>query len=615
MMHTRLHLTRKRRSGFIPALVAGFCSVVIPACAQEVASDQAGSRGMTSDLRNPSATSSTPAPARRSAALVPTDREAGAVGEMGSARGSGVREQAPRPDADPIAARGRTLFEKHCVICHGDTGDGAGKFAYLMNPRPRDFRSGKFKLSTTQNRVPSDADLLRTISRGMPGSAMPPWGHLPLADLRALVKYVRQINVDATRTELEKAIEDGTLTQDELPAELARRTQPGPPLVVPPEPAFDDLRWFRGRGIYLAACASCHGADGNPIPEAIKFDEEGYPVPPRSFVRGIFKGGSEGHQLYARIVKGMRGTPMPASEGNYTADEFWDLIHYVQSLARPGSQERAQLRQATFVAPNIHGPLPDGPKDPAWHQARPLYVALTPLWWCENRIEGLIVQALHNDGELAIRLSWIDPTADERAVRQTEFRDAVAIQFSLSSDPPFYMGDRGEHGGVNIWMWKADRQKDLAAGYQDVDGVFPDRAVDDVASSAVRPAGGSAVARPTGDMPDQTALFITARGAGNLVATRALKTPVECLVARGPGTLSGKALATQLVKGQAVYERGVWSVQMQRRMNFVDSNGHDGERLFKPGDYLPVSFAIWNGSAGDRDGKKNISIWQKLVIE
>jgi hypothetical protein len=37
--------------------------------------------------------------------------------------------------------------------------------------------------------------------------------------------------------------------------------------------------------------------------------------------------------------------------------------------------------------------------------------------------------------------------------------------------------------------------------------------------------------------------------------------------------------------------------------------------MFKPGDYLPVSFAIWNGSAGDRDGKKNISIWQKLVIE
>ena len=45
-----------------------------------------------------------------------------------------------------------------------------------------------------------------------------------------------------------------------------------------------------------------------------------------------------------------------------------------------------------------------------------------------------------------------------------------------------------------------------------------------------------------------------------------------------------------------------------------DENG-SGERLFRSGDYIPVSFAIWNGDARDRDGKKNISIWQRLVIE
>jgi len=39
----------------------------------------------------------------------------------------------------PELARGRALFAKQCAICHGDQGDGAGKFAYLMNPRPRNF--------------------------------------------------------------------------------------------------------------------------------------------------------------------------------------------------------------------------------------------------------------------------------------------------------------------------------------------------------------------------------------------------------------------------------------------------------------------------------------------
>jgi DMSO reductase family type II enzyme heme b subunit len=507
------------------------------------------------------------------------------------------------------------LYAKYCAICHGEEGEGTGKFAYLMNPRPRNFRQGDFKLSTTQNQIPSDEDLLRTISRGMPGSAMPPWEHLPLADLQALVKHVRQFHVQATKEELARWVADGSISSDEVPTALAERTEPGLPLVMPPEPPFDEIRWFRGRRLYLESCASCHGADGHPVPEAVKLDSEGYPVPPRSFVNGIFKGSSEGHQLYARIVKGLKGTPMPASEGVYSDDQVWDVIHYVQSLARTGAQERAQLKQGTFVAPNIRGPLPSGPLDSAWDQTRPSYVGLTPLWWVEDRIEGLVVQALHNGEELAIRLSWLDPTVDDRGVGHDEFRDGVAIQFSLSSDPPFYMGDTGEHGGVNIWFWKADRQQNIATGYQDVDHAFPERAVDMYPEQDFKLVDMTVTEWPRAAVTQHDPTFITAWGAGNLVADPNLRTPVECLVARGPGTLAGKPANVQLVQGSAVYERGVWYVQLQRSMDLPGGHGEQDERHFKAGDYLPVSFAIWNGSAGDRDGKKNISIWQKLVIE
>ncbi|MCH9001682.1 MAG: c-type cytochrome [Planctomycetes bacterium] len=520
-----------------------------------------------------------------------------------------------RGNGDPIVERGGVLYTKYCALCHGDDGDGTGKFAYLMNPRPRNFKQGDFKLSTTTNQIPTDDDLVRTISRGMPGSAMPPWGHLPLSDLQALAKYVRIFHLEGAGETVQQLVDSGSIVDDERWDALVKRTAPGPPLVIPPEPPFDELRWFSGRRLYLESCASCHGADGNPVPEEVKFDAEGYPVPPRSFVNGIFKGGSDGHQLYVRILKGMKGTPMPASEGVYGNDEMWDIIHYVQSLARAGAQERAQLRQGTFVAPNVRGPLPTGPTDSAWEHARPVYVALTPLWWTEERIEGLVVQALHNDEDLAIRLSWIDPTQDDRAVRQTEFRDGVAIQFSLSSDPPFYMGDTSEHGGVNIWYWKADRQKDIDDGYQDVDQAFPDRAIDMYPEQDFSVQSSLATEWPRASIHEYNRQFLTAWGAGNLVANPDLGTPVECLVARGPGTLAGKPADAQLVQGSAVYERGVWRVQLQRRMELPhEHDGHD-ERLFRPGDYLPVSFAIWNGSAGDRDGKKNISIWQKLVIE
>jgi hypothetical protein len=35
---------------------------------------------------------------------------------------------------------------------------------------------------------------------------------------------------------------------------------------------------------------------------------------------------------------------------------------------------------------------------------------------------------------------------------------------------------------------------------------------------------------------------------------------------------------------------------------------------FRVGDVVAVSFAVWDGSAGDRDGKKSVTIWQELVI-
>ena len=511
-------------------------------------------------------------------------------------------------NSDSSNLPGRELFAKNCTICHGENGDGQGKFAYLMDPRPRNLLAGKFKITTTENLIPSDRDLLNTIRRGMPGSAMPPWDHLPLADLRALVSYVRLLRYEAAESQLDPLFEEGA-------EELLERTKPGLPLRAPPEAPFDNLRWFNGRKVYLQACAICHGVDGHPVAEEIKLDDEGYPDPPRSFVNGIFKGGSEGHQLYARIIKGMRGTPMPAFEGTYDDDEIWDLIHYIQTLARTGAQERALLRSEVVVAARVEA-LPEDPNNETWGQARPAYVGLTPLWWTEKRIEGLVVQALHDGKELAIRLSWIDPTLDERAVLHEEFSDAVAIQFSLSSDPPFYMGSPGENGGVNMWLWKADREKNLAEGYQDVDAAFPGRSVD-MYPGWERQGTGTKMGeqQPALAIQKHDPMYITAWGAGNVAANPEMKVSVESLAARGPGTLSDLPFEIQRVQGRASYDDGVWLVQMTRSLTVAGESVDSEERPFRSGDYIPVSFAVWDGSVRDRDGKKNISIWQRLVIE
>jgi mono/diheme cytochrome c family protein len=132
------------------------------------------------------------------------------------------------------------IFSKQCAVCHGDKGDGQGKFAYLMDPRPRDLLAGKFKITTTENLIPSDADLLRTLRRGMPGSAMPPWGHLPEADLQALVAYVRSLHLQGVSAEVEAAVASGMLPESEAPAIIEQRTAPGDP---PPRSAGTRIRF------------------------------------------------------------------------------------------------------------------------------------------------------------------------------------------------------------------------------------------------------------------------------------------------------------------------------------------------------------------------------------
>jgi mono/diheme cytochrome c family protein len=63
---------------------------------------------------------------------------------------------------------------------------------------------------------------------------------------------------------------------------------------------------------------------------------DGSPTRPRDLAGGNFKGGGEHRQLYARILIGMPGTPMPASD-KLKPEEVGDVINYVRSLSRPAA--------------------------------------------------------------------------------------------------------------------------------------------------------------------------------------------------------------------------------------------------------------------------------------
>src|SRR5262249_3285245 len=166
--------------------------------------------------------------------------------------------------ADPVA-EGKRLYTQHCAACHGEQGDGNGPAARFLYPRPRNFSEARFRLASTGNAIPTDDDLLRVLTRGMPGSAMFPFGHLSEDERKSLAGDGRDLTrssfIQALRREAEERNEK--VDPAELERDAAEVLKPGEPVALPATwPTNDAACVARGRASYLKTCAACHGETG-----------------------------------------------------------------------------------------------------------------------------------------------------------------------------------------------------------------------------------------------------------------------------------------------------------------------------------------------------------------
>lgn len=209
--------------------------------------------------------------------------------------------------ADP--ALGRRTYEENCAVCHGADGDGRGPAAHHFASPPRDLTSGRFKLrSTGSGQLPTDADLKRSIVRGLPGTGMVPQDHLDPVEVDAVVAYLKTL----------------------VPKFAA--SPPPQPLPIPAAPPHSAEAVARGRKVYdKAECHECHGKLGRgdgPSAKDLK-------VKPADLTRRPFKGGSIPEDIFRAILTGYDSTPMPSYHLVLDDAELWDLTYYVASLGGP----------------------------------------------------------------------------------------------------------------------------------------------------------------------------------------------------------------------------------------------------------------------------------------
>ncbi len=84
----------------------------------------------------------------------------------------------------------------------------------------------------------------------------------------------------------------------------------------------------RGSSLYLANCASCHGADGSGNgPTAAGL------LPAPDALSPIIKSSSDGELAHV-ISTGVSGTAMPAFATSLSENDRWDLVNYLRTLSR-----------------------------------------------------------------------------------------------------------------------------------------------------------------------------------------------------------------------------------------------------------------------------------------
>lgn len=207
----------------------------------------------------------------------------------------------PAPADTSDLAAGQAVYAANCSGCHGDNGRGRTEGGQALRPVPFDL---------ADFRLPS-AQVVRALTEGIPGTAMPAWNNLPRSQFHAVLDYVLS-----------------------LPQTPALR----PSEQWAPEPALMEA----GKRVFDTHCTRCHGANGaGDGPEA-----GSYKRPPANFhqIEVSFRGAD------SVIRNGVPGSGMPAWP-LLTPAEIQAVTVYIRSFYQQPLAANAVLQPAKERAP------------------------------------------------------------------------------------------------------------------------------------------------------------------------------------------------------------------------------------------------------------------------
>jgi mono/diheme cytochrome c family protein len=486
-----------------------------------------------------------------------------------------------RAAEDPLLEAGRKTYAKNCAQCHGDKGDGNGPAAAHLSPRPRDFTSGKFKIRTTPSgMLPTDDDLARVIRAGMPYTSMPAWSRLSDREVEGLVHYVKSF----------------------YPG-FSDPSQVGKPIDLPQPPPSSKESIEQGKALYTSlGCVRCHGPAGRgegPSAPTLK-DDLGHPIRAADLTyRWTFRGGPTRRDIFRTFSTGLNGTPMPSFFDAVKEKDRWALTDYVYSLGEGDSPNYATLLIAQPIDDEI-----DLSRGAALFASAPKALfpvigqIMEPGRDFSPSATAVRVQAVYDQQKIAFLVSWHDIRADTAARNSPTLEVPISEEEAAPAAAP--------QGETDVWGQPVAAATPAPPSAEDIFGESTSTAP---AATTAEFSDAVAIQLPAqvtpgvqkpyfllGDAQDPVDLWFL-----DLAQKRARR-----FTARGSAALTaneGSDLAAS-----ASWAAGEWTAIFSRDLRAT------GGVPFAEGQYVPIAFSVWDGTARERGNRRGLTQWFSVYL-
>ena len=499
-----------------------------------------------------------------------------------------VRAAAQDVGTEAQRESGKKLYLKYCAQCHNDNGNGEGPAAPHLRPRPRNFTTGKFKVRTTPNgALPTHQDLVNIIRRGMPYTSMPAWPDLTDQEVSELAYFVTTFSPDFSN----------------------RENVPQPvPLASAPKATAESIEL--GKKLYAdSGCVKCHGTLGRgdgPSAPTLK-DDWGYPIRAANLAQSwTFRGGSSREDIFRTMSTGLNGTPMPGFlDDALKPEQRWAIADFIDSLSGKDGPGYSNLVVAKHVADPI-----DLAKGAASFASAPVArfpiigQIMEPGRAFHPPATSVTVQAIYDVDSIALLVRWHDMSAQKTGKNgpslpvPPEEEEEPAI--GAAADDGASAGSKGSvFGEEEVAPAPAGQAQDPFAEAESAPAAEASE-FSDAVSIQIPSAAPTSARKPYfifGDPQNSVDLWFFDLAQPN---------PLQ-FTGKGSGDIAPNA--TGDLTGAASYDQGEWSVIFKRPLRATSG------APFSSGEFLPVSFSVWDGFSRERGNRRGLTIWYALYVE